>query len=496
MTLTAAILIFCVAALLYYQSSTLEHFSSGEVKNMMNPWATWNPHDPPIAGRSYNPNRRKFDKYNVPSDLNRAPVSQPGAFPTASDNKPSNVPGPMNTTRQTLAQAKDLTELDSKITTWLAAASQRENEAPGSLTSQQLEQRIILQARLEDVRQQLGLNQVTDNYSTVADEIRALRRENANWQHRTPYVSDAFDCGKGVNPDALLTKDQYDHFFGILGAGIKEFGDLYQPEPLQKVRYQQLQVIRQSLVDSSSPTNPPPIRMAAAQLFLRQMLRPEQPLPTLFSVDFIKAGLGSSGFPGSSSSSGLGSFGSFGGGLEMNSDDVMDQLRNIQWKLTVSYDPAEQEMKRAAASLMERIRSGQISVVDARGALAQMDLRRRPAPLGYPGDIISPFVSGPVSAVTEKHADVIAGANRLCAQIKNAFPKDYASLGCARVTTAYEGEAVINTVCDRIRDTVPSVTPEQFNCPALKQISKKVCNRKPDNILAQITPEQVICPQP
>jgi len=84
-----------------------------------------------------------LNTYNVPPDLNRAPISQPGAFPgsfpTASDNKPSNVPGPMNNTRQTLAQAKDLTELDSKITTWLAAASQRENEAPGSLTAQQLE---------------------------------------------------------------------------------------------------------------------------------------------------------------------------------------------------------------------------------------------------------------------------------------------------------------------------------------------------------------------
>jgi hypothetical protein len=388
----------------------------------------------------------------------------------------------MNNTRQTLAQAKDLTELDSKITTWLAAASQRENEAPGSLTSQQLEQRIILQARLEDVRQQLGLNQVTDNYSTVANEIRALRRENANWQHRTPYVSDAFDFGNGVNPDALLSKDQYDHFFGILGAAIKEFGDLYQPEPLQKVRYQQLQVIRQSLVDSSSPTNPPPIRMGAAQLFLRQMLRPEQPLPTLFSVDFIKAG---SGFPGSS--------GFPGGGLEMNSDDVMDQLRNIQWKLTVSYDPAEQELKHAAASLMERIRSGAISVVDARGQLAMMDLRRRPAPLGYPGDIISPFVSGSGSSGSSKHDHVIAGANRLCAQITKAFPKDYAALGCAPVTTAYEAETVINTVCDRIQQTIPSVTPEQFNCPALKQMSKSVCNRLQEPILSQLTPEEVAC---
>ena len=465
----AAVLVFCIAALLYYQSTTVENFASEDVitKNMLNAWATWDPKQPPIAGRQYNP--LQSTGFVVP-DLNRAPISKPGgypngsgfstgSFPPAADNKPQNVPGPMNTTRQTLAQAKDLSELDSKIMTWLAAASQKEHEKPGSLTSQQQEHRIILQARLEDIRQQLGLNQVTDNYVTVANEIKALRRENANWQHQAPFVSDAFDFGKGVNPDALLTKEYYDRFFGILGAAIKEFHDLYQPDPLQKVRYQQLQIIRQSLIDSSSPTNPPPIRMGAAQLFLRQMLRPEQPLPTLFSVDFIRAGLGND----------LG----LGLGLDMNSDDVMEYLRNIQWKLTMSYDPADQEMKRAAASLMDRLRSGGISVTDARAYITHMDQYRQPMPFGA---TISPFVGSQGKPEKPgKPNPIITGAQRLCKQISKAFPnpRDAKALGCSSIISDKDhAEAVINTVCENIRSSVPSITPEQFNCPALKQMTK------------------------
>ena len=484
----AATLIFCIAALLYYQSKTTENFDSdsAEVKNMMNAWAVWDPKQPPIAGRSYDPRKAIDASYPVPPDLNRAPVSKPGAFPpgalpTAADNHSQGVPGAPPSNRQTMAQSKDLSELDSKIMTWLAAASQREHEKPGSLTAQQLEQRIILQARLEDIRQQLGLNKITDNYKTVADEITALRRENAGWQHQAPYISAVFEYGNGVNPDALLTKEQYDRFFDLFGEAIKEYKDLYQPEPLQKVRYQQLQVIRQSLIDSSSPTNPPPIRMGAAQLFLRQMLRPEQPLPTLYSVDFL------------GSRSGIGSV--LGLGNEMNPDDVMEYLRNIQWKLTMSYDPADQEMKRSAASLMDRLRAGGISVTDARSAAVQMDARMQPMAFGSPGTI-SHFVgsgssssgpdsssSGPDSSpgpatgftqpkpntVTLEGTDLIKGAKRLCRDVTKAFPRDAQALGCSPINTKFQAETVINTVCANIRSSVPSVTPEQFNCPALKQ---------------------------
>lgn len=474
----AAVLVFCIAAMLYYQSQTMENFSSdsAEVKHMMNVWAVWDPKMPPVAGRSYDPRKAIDNSYPVPPDLNRAPVSKPGAFPPgalpkAADNQPQGVPGAPPSTRQTMAQSKDLSELDSKIMTWLAAASQREHDKPGSLTAQQLEQRIILQARLEDIRQQLGLNKITDNYVTVADEIKALRRENAGWQHQAPYISAVFEYGKDVNPDALLTKEQYDRFFDLFGEAIKEYKNLYQPEPLQKVRYQQLQVIRQSLIDSSSPTNPPPIRMGAAQLFLRQMLRPEQPLPTLYSLDFL------------GSRPGL--------GLDMNSDDVMEYLRNIQWKLTMSYDPADQAMKRSAAALMDRLRAGGISVTDARSAVAQMDARMQPLAIGSFGDPgISHFVgsgsSGPGSSLasagpatgftppTEKPvvlegADLIKGAKRLCRDVTKAFPRDAQALGCSPINSKFQAETVINTVCANIRSSVPSVTPEQFNCPALKQ---------------------------
>jgi hypothetical protein len=490
----------------------MEHFSSdsAEVKHMINAWATWDPKQPPIAGRQYNPTRGINNSYPVPPDLNRAPVSKPGAYPpgalpTTADNKQPNTPGLPPNSRQTMAQSKDLSELDSKIMTWLEAASQREHEKPGSLTPQQLGHRIILQARLEDIRQQLGTNNITDNYLTVINETKALRRENAGWQHQAPFVSAAFEYGNGVNPDSLLTKEQYDRFFDIFGEAIKELKNLYQPDPLQKVRYQQLQVIRQSLIDSSSPTNPPPIRMGSAQLFLRQMLRPEQPLPTLYSLNYAPSSL-------------LGNH-------SMNPDDVMDYLRNVQWKLTMSYDPADQEMKRAAASLMDRLRSGGISVMDARSMAATIDSRLQPMAFIAPGShthapvpprrspspsrkparrspspsrkparrspsppkkipnrrspsppkkipaknkMLPPVYSGFVGSPT----DIISGAQRLCRDVTKAFPKDAKALGCSPVTTKFQAETVINVVCNNIRSSVPSVSPEQFNCPALKQLIK------------------------
>jgi len=464
-----AVLVFCIAAMLYYQSRVLEPFRSdqAEVKHMLNAWAVWDPKQPPIAGRLYDPRNAA---YPVPPDLNRAPVSKPGAFPpgtlpTSADNKPPQTPGIPPNTRQTMAQSKDLSELDSKIMTWIEAASQREREKPGSLTAQQLEQRIILQARLEDIRQQLGLNNISDSYATVQDEINALRRENAGWQHQSPHISAVFEYGKGVNPDALLTKEQYDQFFDLFGEAINEYKNLYQPEPLQKVRYQQLQVIRQSLIDSSSPTNPPPIRMGAAQLFLRQMLRPEQPLPTLYSLDFTRSG------------SGIGSSIKDILGADMNPDDVMEYLRNIQWKLTMSYDPADQEMKRSAASLMDRLRAGGISVSDARSKIVQMDMNRRPHPFVMPTNAVYSHFVGNATPEGDDDARLIDGAKRLCRDVMKAFPRDAKALGCSPVETRYQAETVINTVCGNIRSSVPTVSPEQFNCPALKQQIKTDANK-------------------
>ena len=484
----AAVLIFCVAALLYYQSGTYEGFitSDAKVNKMMNSWASWDPSKPPVAGRSYDPRKAADQTYPVPPDLNRAPISKPGAYPpgalpTTSSNSQQTTPGaPINMPRQSMASKKDLSELDSKIMTWLAAASQRENEKPGSLTSEQQEQRIILQARLEDIRQQLGLNKITDSYSTVANEIMALRRENAGWQHQAPFVSAAYDFGKGVNPDALLTKVQYDQFFGIFSDAIKQYQDLYQPDPLQKVRYQQLQVIRQSLIDSSSPTNPPPIRMAAAQLFLRQMQRPEQPLPTLFSVDFGQGPVSPSMNLTNPSANPTNQMNP--GSPAQLPDDVRDYLRNIQWELKMRYSPDELDMKRAAGALMDRLSVGAITPAVARQYVVKMDTLRQPAPfgtllpvsrapvpMGQTNDLISNFVDTPAAM---SDSQIIRGAKRLCHQIQKAFPKDAAALGCAPVTTEYEAETVINTICARLGSSVPTVTPEQFNCPALKQLMK------------------------
>jgi len=364
-----------------------------------------------------------------------------------------------------MASTKDLSELDSKIMTWLAAASQRENEKPGSLTPEQQERRIILQARVEDIRQQLGINRITDSYTTVANEIIYLRKENAGWQHQAPFVSAAFDFGKGVNPDALLTKTQYDQFFGIFSDAIKQYADLYQPDPLQKVRYQQLQVIRQNLIDTSSPTNPPPIRMGAAQLFLRQMQRPEQPLPTLYSINSISA-------PPDQPER-----------TEQPATlpaDVRDYIQNIQWELKMRYSPDELDMKRAAGALMDRLSVGPIEPAVARRYIVKMDTLRQPAPFGtiipvtrapvpMGGDLISNFTDMPASM---SDSPIIHGAKRLCYQIRKAFPKDAQALGCAPVTTEYEAETVINTICTRLKSSVPTVTPEQFNCPALKQLMK------------------------
>jgi len=174
----------------------------------------------------------------------------------------------------------------------------------------------------------------------------------------------------------------------------------------------------------------------------------------------------------------------------------MEYLRNIQWKLTMSYDPADQEMKRSAASLMDRLRAGGISVTDARSAAVQMDSRMQPLAFGSPSmaidspGIISNFVgsdsSGPDSTssaqgpatgfpqpkpkpVTLEGTDLIKGAKRLCRDVTKAFPRDAQALGCSPINTKFQAETVINTVCANIRSSVPSVTPEQFNCPALKQ---------------------------
>lgn len=427
----AAIAVFIIAALLYYQSTSLEAFA--------NPSTT--------TGE---------DKAPVPADLNTAPVAAPTQTIPPGTQRPLNVPGPAaaTTAKEAPAQRKDLEELDNKITTWLDGATQREGDSPGTLTPEQLQRRVMLQARLADVRTQLGTGMLTDSYRVVAQETLDLRRENAGWRQMAPTLEAVHDFAKGYKPDDFLTADLYVQFRGLFNAGLKEMQGLMQPDPLQRVRLQQLQVIRQdieSVERRSAPGIPPPIRVASAQLFLKQMLKPDQPMPTLFSMEPNPATLPSH--------------------VESPAD-VIGALKDIQWKLTVSYDPAEQELKRAVTDMLVRLQAGAASrqeIEAARNSVISLQNRRAPM-AAAPGALMG--VSGLGSRKLPNQYDpsnLTKRAATLCKQVREAFPADAEALGCPgprhHIDSEMEAETTINVVCDRLRYSVPSVTPEQFNCP-------------------------------
>ena len=64
-----------------------------------------------------------------------------------------------------------------------------------------------------------------------------------------------------------------------------------------------------------------------------------------------------------------------------------------------------------------------------------------------------------------KERDDRSRTRTLCHRIREAFPEDAEALGCQKVETELEAESVINTVCSRLRFSVPTVSPEQFGCP-------------------------------
>ena len=435
----AAVMVFVIAAMLFYQSHAAEGFINypGTVKKLENAWAEWNPSKPPIAGRLYDPNTN--DPYPVPADLAKAPISQPQGSIPLSQQRPNMTPGTGTTTapKNAMAQIKDLNELDNKITLWLDAAGQKEREQPGSLTAGQLQRRVMLQGRLRDVRDQMGTGMIIDSWKRVADELMELRKENAGWQERSPSLDAVYSFGKGSDPHAFLTNGDYVKFYGLFNAGVQEMQGLAQPDPLQKVRLQQLQVMRQDLMDTSKKIGTPPIKMAAAQLYLRQMLKPDQPLPTLFSME-----------PPPQEKT-----------LADSPLDVLADLRDMQWMLTVSYDPVSQNLSRAAAALSDKLRSGEMSPQEAREHISTMKSQRAPAPYGTGGS----YGSEPRSANPN---NLMKRATILCERIGEAFPEDAEALGCQkRVHDEFEAETVINTVCERLRYSVPTVTPEQFGCP-------------------------------
>jgi hypothetical protein len=406
---SAATAIFVVAALLYYQSHiTPEGFT------------------------------------NVPADLNKAPVAVvpnmqvPGSF-----QRPISIPGAMIAPKEALATIKDLYELDNKITTWLEAASQRERENPLGLTPTQLQRRAMLQGRLAEVRRQEGTGQISDTAAAVNREIMEIRTENAGWQKPAPSLEDVYEFAKTSPSESFLSAEQYVDFRGLFQAGLQQLAGHTQPDPLQRVRLQQLQVIDQDLRVAERKFNPPPIRVSAARLFLQQMLKPEQPLPTLFSMEPNPVTLPR---------------------LSANPLDVIQRLKDIRWKLTVTYDPAEEELKRTVTEMLQRMESGEATepeVSYARQKLVEFEHQREP--MGY-----STMDAGCGAPFRYDPNDLEKRAHTLCKQIHEAFPKDAEALGCTKSLKdldKYEAETVINTVCDRLRTSVPTVSPAQFNCP-------------------------------
>ena len=494
--LIGAILLFMVAALLYYQSHSTEAFRTEAFENS-NPI----PIQPPVAGRPYGAEgERATQNWRVPADLNRAPVAVPSTTNVPiSQNRPNAIPGAMTAPRESMAQRKDLYELDSKISTWLFAATQRESDHPGSLTPEQLQRRVILQARLANVRGQLVNDMITSTYKQVAQETADLRRENAGWGRLAPNLEAIHSFASHVPADAFLTVGQYAEFRALFDAALNELKGHTQPNPLERVRLQQLELIQQDLIaaerqfssqkidashllpagadrqfssqkiDASHPARrmppavtgptyagPPPIRVGHARLFLQQSLRPDQPLPTLFALEPRPDQM-----PTSNAS---------------NPVDVISQLRDIQWRLTVSYNPAEQELKREIAALLRQLQSGPTPVVVEAARSATAELTHRLSPVG--ASVTQPQTQTQTQPTTGLATSNMLGydpkdlqkrANRLCYQIHEAFPRDAEALGCPPpnkpIATDLEAESAINIVCDRLHYSVPSVSPAQFGCP-------------------------------
>lgn len=423
-----AVLLFIVAALLYFQRH------AGVTKEGFN-----NPTLPtPVAGRPYVAGPGDGTDENVPADLNRAPTTIPAASQAVplSKERPTTIPGATVAPREAMAQRKDLYELDNKISTWLAAAALYESEHPGGLTGEQLQRRIILQGRLASVRDQLGTGLIVDTYKQVAAEVRELRHEITGWGAAAPALDAVDSFAKTLAVDAFLTAGQYREFRKLFDVILNQYKGFTQPNPLERVRLQQLQVFQHELMRAEREFNPPPVRAGAARLFLKQSLKPDQPLPTLFSMEPNPATLPN---------------------LVADPSDVIGHLKDLKWHLTVTSNPAEAELNRAIAALLNRMEAADVrpeEVEGARRTVVEMMEVAAPRPLN--------------AAVRYDPRDLRTRANTLCQQIREAFSsEDAAALGCPAntITTEADAESTINIVCDRIRYSVPSVSPAQFNCP-------------------------------
>lgn len=438
----AAIAVFLIAALLYYQS---------HAEGFANP-----PLESPTAGRWFNPTPGEppmgDSRWPVPADLNKAPVTYSlRDLPTAQP-RPAAIPSAGQAPKSALATRRDLFELDAQINIWLSGIDQRERELKGALSAEQGQRRIILQGRLSEVRSQIATGLITDTYHQVRDETTQLQRDNAAWKKRMPNLDAIAAFGMDQSPDAFLDATHYAQFKQFFGAILSEYSAQPQPDPIQRVRLQQLQVFHQSLGDAerTSPQGLPPIRFAAAQMFLKQALRPDQPLPTLFSMEPNPATLAAP--------------------HTQTTTDIVSDLRDIQWKLQVSYDPAGQELKRSVAALLDQVQRNSATMTPAQVETARRHvaaLNASRVPPAIPAAAAAAPAAPAPTPLQYDPANLQRRATTLCRQIREAFPHDAAALGCPDKTpdNEFEAETVINTVCSRLYTSVPTVDPAQFNCP-------------------------------
>jgi hypothetical protein len=276
---------------------------------------------------------------------------------------------------------------------------------------------------------------------------------------------------------AFLTSEQYTQFKQLLAAILQMYKRHVQPEPLKRARIPQLETVQSDLHYAEKEfKGTPPIRVESARLFLHNAMQPEQPLPTLIAIGpHPNPGPAPHPHPGPKPHPGHHP----NPGPQPDPSDIIWQLRNLEWKLTVKYDPAEQELKRSIAALLKRLSTEQFPEQDLEEIRREIsNIQNKRSPSGYdltgsnPGGYnpsLTPFRPTPTPTPGQEHDPKLqARAETLCKQIHEAFPHDAEALGCPkqlRQMTRYEAESAINLVCDRLRTSVPTVTPEQFNCP-------------------------------
>jgi len=377
----------------------------------------------------------------IPADLNKAPIATPNlAIPTSSQ-RPTGVPGPSAAPRKAIATPKELRNLDEDLMLWLDAASQLEREHPSDLSPEQKQQRVLYQARVRSIREQLGTGKIEDTSAQVNREILELRDQNAVWSKPVASLATISKFGSHKNPDSFLDATSYKEFRRLFEAGLNELKGHSLADPLQTVRLQQLQVMEQELKELDKRAQVP-IKFGPARLYLQQMLQPSQPLPSLLSLDL----------PATRNRN-----------HETDPKNIIPTLKDIQWSLTVRYNPGEQALMKSIAEMIRHFESGNATPEDVIRAREEIvDLQNRHAPVPY---------EDTERLLAYNPAALIKRATTLCEQIHEAFPEhgNAEALGCPkkkhRPINRFEAETIINTVCDRLRTSVPTVSPEQFNCP-------------------------------